>query len=212
MGSRSILALGVGAAVALSACSTDRVVTRPDPVPVTEERLAEALIDEGDLPEGYTADDGPGTPISTEILPEHACDDALAELEPKEAVARDFTGPEATVTHAVAWFPGQGAAVEQLFRDVANECGAVVATDEGLSIRAGRLDFGVLSDDTLPIRFELEPESGPIEERDIVLRRAGDLISVITLRGPRPSDKALLDGVARVMIGYLGLLHDDTTN
>lgn len=211
MGSRSILALGVGATIALAACSTDRVITEPDPIPVTEERLLEALIDEGDLPEGYVVEDGPGTPISAEVLPEHPCDDAIADLEPKEAVSRDFTRSDTRVTHTVAWFPGQGAAVERLFVDVANDCSAVVASDEGLSIRAGRLDFGVLTDDTLPIRFELEPETGPIEERDVVLRRAGDLISVIRLTGPRPSDKALLDGAVRVMIGYLGLLHDDTT-
>lgn len=211
MVTRTIVALGVSASLALGACTTDRVVTSPDPIPVTEERLTEALIDEGDLPDGYVVVDGPGTPISAEILPEHPCDDRLTELEPEEAVSRDFTGSDTRVTHTVAWFPGQGGAVEQLFRDVAEDCRAVVAVDDGTSIRSGRLDFGVLSDRTLPIRFELEPEVGPIEERDIVLRRTGDLVSVITLVGPRPSDKALLDGAVRVAIGYLGLLHDDTT-
>lgn len=211
MVTRRIVALGLGASLALGACSTDRVVTRPDPVPVTEERLTEALIDDGDLPDGYEVVDGPGTPISAEILPEHGCDDALADLEPQEAASRDFTGPDTRVTHTVAWFPGQGGAVEQLFRDVANDCDSVVVAEEGLSIRTGRLDFGVLTDRTLPIRFELEPDVGPIEERDVVIRRAGDLVSVITLVGPRPSDKALLDGAVRVAIGYLGLLHDDTT-
>lgn len=210
MATRSIVALGLGAALALTACSTDRELTEPDPEPVTEERLAAALIDEGDLPEGYAAADE-STPLASEVVPEHECDDRLAELEPEEAVSRDFSRGEVAVTHGIAWFPGQGGAVEQLFRDVAEDCRSVVVADQGLAIRTGGLDFGVLSDDTLAIRIELEPESGAIEERDIVLMRQGDLVSVIRMTGPRPSDKALLDGAVRVAIGYLGLLHDDTT-
>lgn len=211
MATRSILALGVGAALALTACSTDRELTEPEPEPVTEERLTAALIEAGDLPEGYVEVDGAGTSIATEVIPEHECDDRLAELEPEEAVSRDFTGTDATVSHAVAWFPGQGGAVEQLFRDIAADCANVVIAEQGLAIRTGGLDFGVLSDNTLPIRIEVEPDTGAITERDIVLMRQGDLVSVIKLTGPRPSDKALLDGAARVAIGYLGLLHDDTT-
>ncbi|MFP5256655.1 MAG: hypothetical protein ACLGI8_12510 [Acidimicrobiia bacterium] len=210
MATRSIVALGLGAALALSACSTDRELTEPDPEPVTEERLTAALIDEGDLPEGYVAADE-STPFASEVLPEHECDDRLAELEPEESVSRDFTRDAVAVTHALAWFPGGGGAVEQLFRDVANDCSSVVVADQGLAIRTGGLDFGVLSDDTLAIRIELDPDSGAIEERDIVLMRKGDLVSLIRMSGPRPSDKALLDGAARVAIGYLGLLHDDTT-
>ncbi len=210
MATRSIVALGLGAALALTACSTDRELTEPDPEPVTEERLTAALIDEGDLPEGYVAADE-GTPFATEVVPEHECDDRLAELEPEESTSRDFSRDAVSVTHAVAWFPGQGGAVEQLFRDVAADCSSVVVTDQDLAIRTGGLDFGVLSDDTLAIRIEIEPGSGAIEERDIVLIRRGDLVSVLRMAGPRPSDKALLDGAVRVAIGYLGLLHDDTT-
>jgi hypothetical protein len=208
---RSIVTLGLVAALSLAACGTDRELTEPDPVPVTTEGLTAALIDVGDLPEGYATVEGDGTPIATEVLPEHDCDDRLEDLDPKESVSRDFTGPDATVTQSVAWFPGQGGAVEQVFRDAANECRQVVVSDQGLSIRAGALDFGVLSDNTLALRFELEPDSGTIQERDVVLMRQGDLVSVIRLSGPRPSDKALLDGAVRVAIGYLGLLHDDTT-
>lgn len=210
MATRSIVALGLGAALALTACSTDRKLTEPDPEPVTEERLAAALIDEGDLPDGYVpADDG--TPFASEVVTEHECDDRLAELEPEESVSRDFSRDDVSVTHAIAWFPGQGGAVEQLFREVASDCRSVVASEDGLAIRTGGLDFGVLSDRTLAIRIELEPQSGAIEERDIVLMRKGDLVSVIRMSGPRPSDKALLDGAVRIAIGYLGLLHDDTT-
>ena len=60
-------------------------------------------------------------------------------------------------------------------------------------------------------RFEVEPDSGPITERDLILLRQGDLVHLIRLTGPRPSDKALLDGAVRNAIGRLGLLHDDTT-
>jgi hypothetical protein len=204
-------ALGAALALGLGACRTDRELTEPEPIPVTEELLVAAQLTVEDLPPGYTAVDGAGTPISEEAVPEHDCDDRLAELEPEESASTDFTGNSATVTSTVAWFPGNGAAVELLFRELATSCSGVVATDSGVSIRSGGLDFGVLSDDTLAIRIEVEPETGTITERDIVLMRQGDLIHVIRLSGPRPSDKGLLDGAVRVAIGRLGLLHDDTT-
>lgn len=208
---RLIAALGVGSALVLGACRTDRELTEPEPVPVTEERLQGTLLTVEDLPEGFTAKPGPGTPIGTEVLEEHECDDALADLEPKLEVSTDFTANGLELIDTTAWFPGGGATVEQVFRDVAARCAAVVATDADVSVRAGGLDFGVLSNDTLAIRFEVEPRTGPITERDLILRREGDLVHVIRLSGPRPSDKALLDTAVRATIGRLGLLYQDTT-
>lgn len=211
MASRSILAAGLGTALVIGACSTDRELTEPEPIPVTQERLEEALVEVSDLPAGYVTVDGAGTPVSDEIITEHECDDRLGDLEPEETASRDFTIDGTTFNHTVSWYPGQGGAVEQLYRDIAEDCRQVVVADAGVSIRSGALDFGVLSDDTLPIAFEIEPDSGAIQERDLVIMRRGDLVSVLRLEGPRPSDKVLLDGAARVAIGYLGLLHDDTT-
>lgn len=208
---RWIAALVLGGALALGACRTDRELTEPDPVPVTQENLEATLLTTDDLPAGFTAADGPGQPISTEIITEHDCDDTLADLEPEEAVSRDFTGNGVELTDVTAWFPGQGAAVEQAYRDLAADCSQVVVADQGLAIRAGSLDFGVLSDDTLAIRIEVEPNSGAITERDLIVMRQGDLVHVIRMIGPRPSDKALLDGAVRATIGRLGLLHEDVT-
>lgn len=208
---RRAAALGLGIALALGACRTDRELTEPEPIPVTEELLAGTLLTAEDLPAGFSAVSGPGTPIEAQVLDEHDCDDDLSKLEPELAASTDFTGNGVTLTSTAAWFPGQGGAVEQLYRDVADRCAQVVVPDRGLAIRAGGLNFGVLSDDTLAIRFELEPSSGPITERDLIVRREGDLVHVIRLTGPRPSDKVLLDGVVRTIIGRLGLLHDDTT-
>jgi hypothetical protein len=195
----------------LGGCRTDRELTEPKPVPVTEELLAGTLLTTDDLPAGFTATDAPGAPISTEVIPEHNCDDALAQLEPEAAASTDFTGNGMTLTDTAAWFPGQGGAVEQVFRDLLSDCAQVVIADQGLSMRTGGLDFGVLSDNTLPIRVEAEPDAGAITERDLILMRQGDLVHVIRLSGPRPSDKALLDGAVRIAIGRLGLLYDDTT-
>lgn len=208
---RRFVAVVLGGALVVGACSTDRKVTRPDPVPVTQERLAATLLTVDDLPEGFTAVDGPGTPIDTDVITEHDCDDALTKLDPRESASRDFTGNGVALTSTAAWFPGQGAGVEQVFRDVAARCKQVVISDQDLAIRAGSLDFGVLSDDTLPLRFEIEPDTGAITERDVILMRQGDLVHLIRLNGPRPSDKALLDTAVRAVIGRLGLLHDDTT-
>ncbi len=208
---RRITALALGAVVAVGACSTDREITEPDPVPVTQKLLAANLLTEDDLPAGLTAQEGDGTPIDAEVLPEHGCDDRISDLDPKQAASRDFTGDGITLTATLAWFPGNGGAVEQAYRDVADDCEQVVAADAGLAIRAGALDFGVLSDNTLAIRFEVEPTTGAITERDLIVMRQGDLVYVIRLTGPRPSDKALLDTAVRVAIGRLGLLHEDTT-
>jgi hypothetical protein len=206
---RSKLTLGLAALMVLGACQTDRVVTRPEPVPVTEELLAEATLQLDDLPESWEELEE-GTPISTEMLPEHPCDDALAELEPEEQAAADFTGPSGQLTSVVAWFPGQGGAVEQVIRDVAADCASVVATDAGLSLRTGPLNFGVLSDRTLPLKFEVEPQTGPIFERDLIVIRRGDLVSVVRLEGPRPSDIELLDSVVRVALGRVSGLAQAT--
>ncbi|MEO7429061.1 MAG: hypothetical protein ABIY48_06720, partial [Acidimicrobiales bacterium] len=193
------------------ACRSDRKLTVPKPVPVTEENLRATLLTTADLPAGFTAKDGPGAPINAEIISEHQCDDALTKLAPKKAMSTDFTGNGVTLTDTAAWFPGQGAAAEQVYRDVAASCGAIVVPDKGLSIRAGGLDFGVLSDNTIAIRFEIEPKSGAITERDLIVMRQGDLVHVVRLVGPRPSDKVLLDTAVRATIGRLGLLYEDTT-
>lgn len=199
-------AFGTGIALALASCSTDREITKPEPEPVTTELLTEALITVDDLPERYS-EGGAETTISTELVPEHACDDALGELEPEESVSADFTGPAGQLSSTVAWFPGGGGAVEQLIRQIGSDCGSVVVADQGLSIRTSPLDFGVLSDDSLPIKVEVHPNTGAIEERDLILVRRDDLVHLIRLTGPRPSDKSLLDTVVRRAIGRLGEVH-----
>lgn len=145
------------------------------------------------------------------MLPEHECDDRISELEPKETATTDLTNGELRLTSTAAWFPGQGGAVEELYRDVAEDCEQVVVADQGLAIRSGSLDFGVLSDNTFATRFEIEPNTGAISERDLIVMRQGDLIHLVRLTGPRPSDKALLDTAVRTSIGRLGHLYEDTT-
>ncbi|MGH9085035.1 MAG: hypothetical protein ACRDYW_06245 [Acidimicrobiales bacterium] len=208
---RQIAVVGMACGLLLGACSTDRELTEPEPVAVTEERLAATLLTAQDLPAGFTAAED-GAPISTEVLSEHDCDDALGDLEPEESASRDFTGNGVELTDTAAWFPGQGRAVEQLFRTIASRCSQLVIADAGIAVRSGDLDFGVLSDDVLAIRFEIEPDTGPITERDVIVMRQGDLLHVIRLNGPRPSDKALLDTAVRPTLGRLGLLHQDTTD
>lgn len=210
MGRRQVIAIGLGLTLVLTACSTDREVTRPEPEPVTDELLADALITIDDLPTGFSEAE-PQTTIATEVVPEHDCDNSLADLEAEEEASADFTGPGVRLSSTVAWFPGAGGAVEQLFIDVANGCRTGVVPDDGLAIRTLPLRFGVLSDDTFAFRTEVEPRTGPIEERDVILRREGDLLHIIRLTGVRPSDKALLDQVTRIAIGRLGSLRQATT-
>lgn len=200
----------VGVALLAGGCRTDREVTRPEPQPVTQERVAAALLTIDDLPDTFSAA-AEGTPIDTEVISQHKCDDAIADLAPEQTATADFTGSGTRLTTTVAWFPNAGEAVEQLYRDAANACAGVVVKEEGLSLRTSALDFGVLAADTLAVKFELERATGPIEERDLIIMRRGDLVSIVRLTGPRPSDKELLDAVVRVAIGRLGTLAQDTT-
>ncbi|MDP1805892.1 MAG: hypothetical protein Q8K72_12040, partial [Acidimicrobiales bacterium] len=177
---------------------------------VTDQRLASALLTTSDLPSDFQAT-AESTPVATQVVPEHECDDALDDLEPKREVAADFSNGTNRLSITVAWYPGGGAAVERLYRDVGSRCSQAVVSDQGLSLRTGALDFGVLSDDTLPLQFEVEPDSGSIEERDLIMIRDGDLVATIRLQGPRPSDKELLDTTVRLSIGRLGRVALDTT-
>ncbi|MEX2293723.1 MAG: hypothetical protein WD691_08030 [Acidimicrobiales bacterium] len=203
-------AVVVGSLV-LGACRTDRELTTPKPIPVDEENLAATLLTASDLPPGFTQKEGAGTPITTELIPEHDCDDAITELKPALSFSRDFSGQGRLLTDTAAWFPGQGGAAEQVFRNIQTACRQVAVPADGLSLRTLSLNFGALSDNTLAMRVEAEPTTGPIEERDLIVMRQGDLLHIVRLVGPRPSDKVLLDAAVRATIGRLGLLHLDTT-
>jgi hypothetical protein len=190
-------------------CRTDREITRPDPVPITDERLTEALVTDTEVPSAFSlAEDA--DPLGFEIVPEHDCDQRVADLEPERSATATFTSADATLEHTVSWFPGQGGAAADAYVDLLGDCQQVVVADENLSFTARSLNFGVLSDDTLPIVFVLEQGEDAIEERNVIVMRAGDLLSTIRLDGPRPSSLETLDAVVRVAIGKLGLLDQDT--
>jgi len=206
---RAVAIIVVGAALA-GGCSTDREVTEPDPVPVTADLLTDALLTADDVPSPYVVDED-AEQIGPELLPEHECDDPLKDLDPEESAQVVFTGGSTTLTNTVSYFPGQGGSVVNLYNDLLSDCGQVVVADENLRFTTKHLDFGVLSDNTLPLVVSLEHENGNIEERNLIVMRQGDLISTIRLDGPRPSDKVLLDTVTRVALGNLGELEQNTT-
>jgi hypothetical protein len=190
-------------------CRTDREITRPDPVPITDERLAEALLTDAEIPTAFSvAEDAEA--LGFDIVPEHDCDQRVADLDPERSATATFTSADATLENTIAWYPGQGAAAADAYVDLLDDCEQVVVADEGLSFTARTLDFGVLSDDTLPIVFVLEQGDDAIEERNVIVMRAGDLVSTIRLDGPRPTSLETLDSVVRVAIGKLGLLDQDT--
>ncbi len=206
---RAVATLVTVLALVAGGCRTDREVTRPEPEPVTQERLAAALVTDTDVPSPFTlAEDA--EPLGAEMVPEHECDDPLADLEPEQSATATFTGADSTLENTIAWYPGRGGAVNATYRALLSDCGQVVVTDADLSFRAEPLDFGVLSDDTFPLVFVLEPAQGTIEERNLIVLVAGDLVSTIRLDGPRPTSLSVLDAVTRVAIGKLGLLDQDT--
>jgi hypothetical protein len=207
---RAVAIIVVGAAVFAGGCQTDREITEPEPQEVSSELLAGALLTANDVPSPYVlAEDH--EQVGPELVPEHECDDRLASLETEDSEQVVFTGGFTTLTNTVSYFPGQGAAAADVYNDLLSDCGQVVATEESLRFTTKVLDFGVLSDDTLPLVVSLEYDDGRIEERNLIVMRSGDLINTIRLDGPRPSDKVLLDTVTRVAIGNLGELEQATT-
>ncbi len=198
---RTFIALGVAVSLTLMACQTDREITSPDPVPLTDQLLQTALLTAADLPPGWVPDAAP-TPINTEVVPGSPCDDALSKLRPKTSASAGFTSASGRLNNSVAYFPGQGAAVTDTLLAVAESCQEVVIAD-GTAVRSARLDFGVLSDNAVGIRFEFEPKTGPIQETDLILIQNGDLVSLVRLDGTRPSDTVLLDSTVRTAIGRL---------
>jgi hypothetical protein len=207
---RAVAIIVVGAAVLGGGCDTDRDTTEPEPVDVTSDLLTEALLTEDDVPSPYVVDDD-AEQIGPELLPEHECDDRLADLDPEHTEQAVFTGASTTLTNTISYFPGQGGAAADVYNRLLTDCAQVVVPDESLRFTTKPLDFGVLSDDTLPLVISIEYDDGRIEERNLIVMRNGDLISTIRLDGPRPSDKVLLDTVTRVAIGNLGALAQDTT-
>ena len=207
---RAVAISAMALAVVAGGCQTDREITEPEPVEVTSDLLAGALLTEEDAPSPYVLDEG-ADQVGPELVPEHECDDQLNEIEAEESEQVVFTANGTTLTNTISYFPGQGAGVVNVYAGLLSECGQVVVSDQELRFTTKSLDFGVLSDDTLPLVVTIEHDDGRIEERNLIVMRAGDLVSTIRLDGPRPSDKVLLDTVTRIAIGNLGELEQDTT-
>lgn len=219
-------ALGVVAAMALGAC-TDREVTEPDPEPITEALLLQALVPAEDVEgatqvgadetgqSGTTSTTAPADPANPSgnldcVIAFERAGSEIRAIDGVTEVRRRYVVGDMQLMNSVVSAPGAGAQVEQLIRDFAEGCSGVVS--EGWTVRSGPLDFGALSDDALSIKFEIEPPgAGPISEVDVILMREGDLVDIVLASGPRPSSKERLDEVVRSAIGRLAGLHDAVT-
>lgn len=207
---RAVVISLVALACIAGGCSTDRKITEPDPVEVTSDLLSGALLTEEDVPSPYVASQN-AKQVGPEVLPEHDCDDPLKELDPKESEQSVFTANGTTLANTISYFPGQGAAVANAYSQLLSECLQAVVPDKHLRFTTRPLNFGVLSNDTLPLVVTVEFDDGRIEERNVIVMRSDDLVSTIRLDGPRPSDKVVMDAVTRVALGNLGKLAQDTT-
>jgi hypothetical protein len=189
------------------ACSTNREVTRPDPVEITDELLAKSVLTVGDLPSGWTAVPAP-VPFATELLPEDECDDPLAAVEPAHEAAATFALGGVTFTNQIVHL-ANGQAYDELVFDMAEDCAELVLDDE-TAVRTGAFDFGALTANSLAVKVEVERPSGPIEERDFVVLRRGNLVSILRAVGPRPIDTDVFDTAARRALNRLAALDEAT--
>ena len=204
---RTIAAAGVALALTgASACATDREVTEPEPVPVTEELLTEQLLTAEDLPAGFEAAEA--QPINSDVVEEAPCDDALAEIEAEADATATFTREGLVVTNQVAYLPGSAGSFVDLIDDIYEDCAKVEI--EGKSIRTLPLDFGSLTDNTKAMKVEVENGANDIDEHDYIVMQKGDLVSVIRVDGQRPNDVVVTDAAVRAAIGNLGTLDNET--
>ena len=208
---RAVVTALVGGALLVGGCRTNREVARPDPVPVTEELLTESLLTQDDVPSPYTLVEDADVDV-VEMIPEADCDDRLTEIEPQETATAVFTGEGlgTALSNTISYYPGNGDAIGSAYSNLIEDCSQVVVEDAGLSFTAESLDFGVLSDDTLPIVFVLEYDDGTIERTEPhrhPRRRPGEHHPP---RRTPTSDLVLLDSVTRIALGNLGLLEQAT--
>jgi hypothetical protein len=193
-----------------AACSTNREVTTPPPVKVTDKLLAESTLTAEDLGEGFTAAKV-DAPINSEILDNTKCDDRLKAIKADADASSAFeNGDGVVVINQVAYLPGTAGNMSGLVDDLYDDCSKVDVKKDGVSIRTVPLDFGTLTDSTKAMSIEIESDSGPIQERDYLLMRKGDLVSVVRVEGDRPIDPAIIDRAVRVSIGNLGTLDNET--
>ena len=144
---RAVVISLVALACIAGGCSTDRKITEPDPVEVTSDLLSGALLTEADVPSPYVASQN-AKQVGPEVLPEHDCDDPLKELDPKESEQSVFTANGTTLANTISYFPGQGAAVVNVYSQMLSECLQAVVPDKHLRFTTRPLNFGVLSNDT----------------------------------------------------------------
>jgi hypothetical protein len=197
------------AVLTIAAGCTDREATRPEPEPVTVERLQAATLEPDDLPGDPTAS-ASDISVGSELLDTLECDDLLTGLVPDQEAASQLDTGRVVITSTVAHLPGAGRATTDHYNQVRERCATTVDTAAGVSVRASRLSFGALTDRTLPIKLELEAATGPITEIAVIVVREGDLVHVIRATGDRPIDRELLDSAARAAIGKLSALALDT--
>ena len=188
---RAVATIVVGGALLAGGCQTDREITEPEPVAghrgaahrrAAHRRTTCRARTSSTRPPSRRARAGAGARVRRP---------ARGRSTPRRPPASIFTGtgsapPSPTrspTTRARA--PRSPTSTTTSSRTAPQ----VVVTDEGMRFTTKPLDFGVLSDDTLPLVVSIEHDDGTIEERNLIIMRAGDLISTIRLDGPRPSDQ-----------------------
>ena len=103
--------------------------------------------------------------------------------------------------------PGRARQAVDVYNDLLEDCEQAVVDDAGLRFTTEPLDFGVLSDDTLPLRRRRRARrrhDRGAEPHRHARRRPRSARSASTARAPPTS--TVLDAVTRVAIGNLGLL------
>ena len=100
-GGRAVATIVVGAALLAGGCHTDREITEPEPVPVTEERLTDALLTEDDVPAPTSlAEDA--DPIGPSSSPSTSATTGSRTSTPRRPPAPTSPGRSTTLTNTIA--------------------------------------------------------------------------------------------------------------
>jgi hypothetical protein len=190
-----------------AACSSDSS-SKPADKPLAEKDLRRALVTADDFPDhDFTLQPATKPDKDSQLFPDDSCDDKISVIDADLAAHAGFLSPSGDVTldHVVELYSGRGGALADAFVTFLSECKLVRLPDGQVTV--GPLDFGSLTDtgDSQSAQILID-KGGVLAEVDFVLLYKGDLVSTLVLSGPRPTNKGLLDSLARDALGKLGAL------
>jgi hypothetical protein len=208
MRTRLIVVIVACALMATSACSSDSEPAAPEK-PLKGSDMAKALVRANDFPDkDFKRDDAGASAVSDEeLFPDDSCDDKVTAVKADVSAKAAFVAPSGLtyLTHTVKLYKdGKVNQVVDAYNTFLAECRLVRVP--GGQVTVGPLRLGSLTADNVQTAQILFDKGGALTEADLVVLYSGDLVSTLTLVGPRPTPRSVLDALVRDALGKLEAL------